>query len=194
MRGFNPLSSFLLALEYRDSGKSGRFDAEAAQNGVFRSKQDCLSVLSAGPAALDLLVTSAPVGSDIELPALDAPGALVAFALLAAQQSDANIRLTWPGESQKALCRSWELSLVGGRRQDIVAAGPLDITLRRLDASARDLEQARPVPPSSDVLRDGADVDSAQWQRLYALAERRLVAGTEASRLAGAGAGLVDRD
>ena len=41
---------------------------------------------------------------------------------------------------------------------------------------------------------DGAETEEAAWRRLSAYAERRLVEGNERSRLAGAGAGVVDSD
>ena len=40
----------------------------------------------------------------------------------------------------------------------------------------------------------GAEVEEEVWRRLCAHAARRLVEGTERSRLAGAGAGVADTD
>jgi hypothetical protein len=45
-----------------------------------------------------------------------------------------------------------------------------------------------------DAHKEGARVDEAAWRRMGAFAGRCLVAATEASRLTGAGAGVVDTD
>ena len=183
--GLDPLTAFLPALESLDSGRSAGFAPDAAPAGDFRPAAARLSALAAGPSALDLLAAGEP---EVRLLALDAPGVVVALALRASKRGPGAIRLRRDGRAE-ALCRGGALLLVGGTRDDLVAAGPCDLTLDVPEAcpeTAAATETAR--------LGEGAELDGALWGRLAALAARRLVAGTEASRLAGAGAGLVDRD
>ncbi len=189
LAGLDPLAAFLPALESLDSGRAAGFAPDAALAGDFRPTAASLSALAAGPSALDLLAAGE---GEVRLFALDAPGVVVALALRASKPGPSVIRLRRDGRAE-ALCRGGALQLAGAL-DDLVSPGPCDLIL--------DVPEACPEPPAAAKaaeLREGAELEGAEldgalWRRLAALAARRLVAGTEASRLAGAGAGLVDRD
>ncbi len=182
--GLDPLAAFLPALEALDSGQAAGFAPDAAPSGDFRPTADRLSALAAGPAALDLL---AATGREVRLFTLDAPGALVALVL----RRPGVVRLRRGDGRAEALSRGGALRLVGGSLDALTAPGPCDLTLG--GDPPKDLP-GMPATFETPAAGEGAELDGALWGRLAALAARRLVTGTAASRLAGAGAGLVDRD
>ena len=146
-----------------------------------------LSALRAGPTACDALLTAAD-GAAVTLRAVDHP-AIVLFEVLEACDGLAGaLRVDWrgPDGAAVAVVRRGD-GTIGGLvdRQ----AGPADMRLALTDG---------PVPPPAaarpDVLAEGVDVDDACWRCIAAFAARLLVEGTAASRLSGAGAGVVDVD
>ena len=97
----------------------------------------------------------------------------------------------WPaGEGVwiEVVCRNGAAELGSGAPAGVSGPGPADMSIGFLEAFSD-----REAGASGD---DGAggEVGDATWHRLCAYAGRRLVEGTERSRLGGAGAGVVDTD
>jgi hypothetical protein len=144
--------------------------------------------LLAAPSICDLLALGAADGP-ITVRAVDVP--IVVLMAVLSQTGDAShcIRVAWRGPNEgSAICGGNGLRFeeVGGG----MASGPADISIERLSASP----ERTPDRAPERIFGEHVDVDDEAWRRLTGHADKCLVAGTEASRLTEAGAGLSDED
>lgn len=141
---------------------------------------DPASAAVAGPSALDLVIAT-PARTAL-LARLDAPLLLLGLAGVAAHDHG----------------RGFALSGAGGSGVVVTAAAigwtdPGAPLLRGDTVLLEDAGQRRAGAPL-EASRDGVVVDDGALERVRALAARTLVPASDASRVHGAGAGLVDTD
>ncbi len=197
------LTAYVDALDAVEARRAGPCDASRAVSGDFAAAVEgqWLSAFHAGPAACDLLVATALQGDGLDritMAQVDAP-AMILFEALGASERIAKAllvrRQTADGKPVEAVCRQRTLDLTLGTPDALLAPGPADLVLGLIDAAPGGRDAAsRPIPPDPSVLESGVTVEVATWERLSSYARRRLVEATAASRMTGAGAGLVDRD
>lgn len=193
------LSTFADALDAIDGGRSGRFDTDLAADGTFVARGEglFLSALCAGPSACDLLEAAALSGHGpgaITMTAVDVPAVVLCDALAASERMNSGIRVAWQargGTAVDVVCRGGGPDLRKGTPSDLEALGPVELSLALTEEEPG---AARPVSAGRTALMEGVTVDDACWSRLLAYAARCLVEASEASRLTGAGAGVVDSD
>ena len=190
--GVGSFAAFCDALDAVDQRRSTGFDLERARTGDFGPKPAgrLLSAIRAGPSACDLVVSAAR--TNITLADVDV-AVVVLFEVLAASAAiEQGWRVAWNtgGGAIEAVCWQGALMLIKGAPEDLLATTSADITLCPVTHEPRGpaitIDQRRQ--------RDGVEIDRATWQRAKSYADRLLVAATEASRLTGAGAGIVDTD
>ncbi|MEM7172667.1 MAG: hypothetical protein AAF530_21055 [Pseudomonadota bacterium] len=177
------LSAFADALEDYDKGASGAPNIDRAAQGLFQAMQkgQHLSALLAGPAAVDLLLADAV--PNIRLEDMDQPLVLLGIMLQVSAFRDDRLDLLsdrTQSLNPLASCQTgqilvWPQSFPSG-----------DLILKK---SADDPELAAVQPGM-----EGIEIDDETWRRLTTLANRMLVEASDASRMAGAGAGLLDND
>lgn len=199
LNGIASLSTFADALDAVDGGRSGRFDADLAIAGTFVASGAglSLSALYAAPSACDLLEAAALSGNDpgaVTLTAIDFPAVVLCDALAVSARMEGGIRLAWQARGGKAIevvCRGGCLDLEKGVSGDLTTPGPVDLSM-----TLAEQESGADRPSSADCTfrMNGIIVDDACWSRVLAYAARCLVEATDASRLTGAGAGVVDSD
>ena len=190
------LAAFADALDAVDSGRSVRFDADQAITGAFVASDGrrSLSALYAGPSACDLLEAAALSGDDpgpVTMTAVDFPAVILCDALAISERINGGIRLAWQmrdGKAVEVVCQGGHLDLEKGVSDDLAAPGPVDLSMALTD------REPSTKQPASAALANGITVEHACWSRLQAYAARCLVEASEASRLTGAGAGVVDID
>jgi len=193
------LTAFADALDAVDRGRSGRFDADLAIAGAFAASGEglSLSALCAGPSACDLLEAAALSGDGagaVTLTGVDFPAVILCNALAASERMKSGIRVAWQARGNKTIevvCRGGGLDFEKGASSDLEAPGPVDLWI---SLTEEEPGAARPGAAGGAVLSDGITVDHACWSRVLAYAERCLVEASDASRLTGAGAGVVDSD
>ena len=201
--GIGSLTAYVDALDAVEAGRAGACDASRAVSGDFVSASEgrWLSAFHAGPSACDLLVATALQGEDlnrITMAQVDAP-AMILFEALGASERIARAilvrRQPTDGKPVEAVCRQGGLDFTRGSPEEFLAPGPADLSLDLVNVEPGGQDAAsRPILPDPCILKSGPTVDEAVWQRLADYAKRRLVEATAASRMTGAGAGLVDRD
>ena len=101
----------------------------------------------------------------------------------------------WPDGGRarvEVVCRNGAAYVRSGRPATVAGHGPAEMSLGLVEAFSGQ-EAGRGAGMFGDD-GAGAEVEDAVWRRLCAHAARRLVEGTERSRLAGAGAGVADTD
>ncbi len=185
---------FAAALEDLDTGRSVGADADQARAGHLApgAATGPLSALLAGPTACDALLSAADA-TVVTLSAVDHP-AVVLFEVLEARDGLAGeLRVGWhdPGGAAIEIVRRGDGMIDGlANRSSLAGLGPADMRLALTDGQVP--PHAAPVRP--DVLAEGVAVDDASWRCIAAFAARLLVEGTEASRVSGAGAGVVEVD
>ena len=147
---------------------------------VWRSRSDRLCPLITGTVLCDRAAEIA-AGREVELGAISQPLLLVPYLAGAAELADMAVEVTWPGATVT-------LTPTGAVIEGDMAA----LTAR----SAETARCRRVEPPAVTTLlaRQGRDAAAETWSRLNAFALRVFAPATEASRLAGAGAGLTDND
>lgn len=198
--GCGAMAVFADALESVDRKVSTGFVPEHALAGAFVAADGAerLSALWAGPSACDLLVARARgegVVSSVTLAAVDAPAVVVFEALVASGGLDRALSLRWrvaAGGETEVVLRDGALFAAPGTPPDLSAPGPADLSIALADPGTADALGA--LPKDDRVLQQGATIEAETWRRVTALAARLLVEATETSRMAGAGAGLVDTD
>ncbi len=159
-------------LGHRDGG------APRIAKGQWRGEGGRLCPLITGAAlsdraeSLDLPLAIAP---------LPHPLLLVPFAALAAAQTDSTLRLAWPGARIDLGAQGLAIQATPDA---IAAAGPVTLQLHRVDTA----------PPPEPTPGRRAHLDAGTLGILEVLAQRTYAPATEASRKAGAGAGLTDND
>ena len=123
------------------------------------------------------------------LAAVDYPTVVLHQVLDVSRNVDAAFLVAWStggGARVEVVCRNGVADVRSGTPAGV--PGPAEMSLGLVDA----LSDREAGAAGDDGA--GADAEDAAWRRLCAHAERRLVEGTERSRLAGAGAGVVDTD
>ena len=218
--GLGALSDLVDALDAVAGGASVGLDTDRVPAGMLVPANDAmpLSALRAGSTACDLLlvaagsaggdglghVTSAAVdamrprgirgpcsGNVVTLAAVDYPTVVLHQVLDVSRNIDAAFLVAWStggGARVEVVCRNGVADIRSGTPAGVPGPGPAEMSLGLVDA----LSDREAGAAGDDGA--GADAEDAAWRRLCAHAERRLVEGTERSRLAGAGAGVVDTD
>lgn len=167
-----------------------------------------LDPLRIGPALADLLEAAAktpakaPTASlpaAVRLESCHAPSLLLGFVARAAGRAGLDISLSWPGARivwrgdalivPPAACSPHALIL----REPVTV--DCAITRHGEDAASGTSTVSAPPPaPANQGQGIGYRVALRDWRRLMRLAARTMVESTAQSRLAGAGAGLVEND
>lgn len=149
----------------------------------WRARSGRLCPLIAGTAVNDRAEAIAG-GAAVTLAAVSYPLLLLPFAGRAAEAGCGDIEMSWSGFT--AQCRADGLHIVAADPDAMTADEAQDVKIR-----ATHTEAAFTHHP-----RTAAEITAppAIWSRLEALAHRTYVPATEASRVAGAGAGLSDND
>ena len=185
-----------------DQGMSGEDIAHTARRRDIRGPGSrnvvALAVVDYPTVVLhQVLDVSRSIGAPL-LVAWPAPGTACPVGTRASRpQSNVGAPLpaAWPdGEGARVavVCRNGVADVRSGAPARASGSGPAEMSLGLVEALPGQ-EAGRGTGMFGDD-GAGAEVEDAVWRRLCAHAERRLVEGTERSRLAGAGAGVVDTD
>ena len=193
------LSDLVDALDAVDGGASVGFDADRVSAGrlVPMNGAKQLSALQAGPTACDLLLAAAGSAGgggrgSVTLAAIDCPTVVLHEVIDVSRNVDAALLVAWSiggGPCIEILCRDGVASLGSDAPAGVSGTGPAEMSISVVEAV---FDQG--ADGCGDGDGDGAETEEAAWRRLSTYAERRLVEGSERSRLAGAGAGVVDSD
>ena len=162
------------------------------------------------PAAVDTArprdVRGPGPGNVVTLAAVDCPTVVLHEVIDVSRDVDAAFPVAWSiggGPRIEVLCRGGAASLGSGvpAPAGVSGAGPAEMSIGVVRASSDRGVGTRDgsvggVGGISGLGEDGAgaEVEETAWRRLSAHAARRLVEGSARSRLAGAGAGVVDSD
>lgn len=164
----------------RNDGKTYDDLAPVSVEGVWRARSDRLCPLVSGSALCDRAIEIV-AGREIELGPTAQPLLLAPYAAAAAEMTGAALELCWTGVVM--VFTPDGISIVGDGAA-LTAPSAEGVRCRRIEA-------AEIVPPTG---APGRAVDAETWSRLSTFAHRTLAPATEASRIAGAGAGLTDDD
>ena len=164
----------------RNDGKSYDDLAPVSADGVWQAPSGRLCPLVAGAALCDRAAGIA-AGEDIEFGPTAQPLLLAPYAAGAAKLTGAAVELSWPGV---VMVFTSEGIAIDGERPALTTRSTDRVRCRRAD-------HAEAAPRAAAT---GRLVDAETWSRLNAFAQRTFAPATEASRLVGAGAGLVDSD
>lgn len=155
--------------------------APADHDGVWSAPRGVLCPLVAGPMLSDRAGDIA-AGDELVFATTADPAFLAPYAAAVAKQTGRAVTLRWDGVAVTVTA--------GGLTVD----GPRD----RLHVAVTEKVTCAPAAtapaPSSSGRTQRRPVDADAWRRLDAFAQRTFAPATEASRLAGAGAGLEDND
>jgi len=154
--------------------------APRSLSGTWRADGGDLCPLLAGSALSDL-ATELAGGRVFKLAAVTCPVLLAPYAGLVSQATGSTVSLSWDDTELRI---SSEGLAVNGNRGGLAAPRADHVTCRKSTS-----QELRPV-----TAQTGCAVDAATWTALGDLAQRTFAPATEASRLAGAGAGLTDND
>jgi hypothetical protein len=150
----------------------------------------------AGPTLADLL-RGEPDTLELHVPSAEWPLLVLGALGVYSEAKGPGLSLRWDGGA--ALCRNGVPYLIDGawaslerRREGAVSAGAADPRSRGTRRTASGAPEADGV--KADVFEIGVRVEAEIWARLQALVRLTLVPASEASRSAGAGAGLRDTD
>lgn len=171
-----------LLAELLMSNGGRRYDeaAPCSLSGPWRAGEGDLCPLLAGSALSDL-ATDLADGRVFELEAVAYPVLLAPYAALVSQATGCTISLLW--DHTELLVSSAGFA-VDGNREGIAVPRTGHVACRK--STTHDLT---PSPR-----QNGRAVDATTWTTLGEFAQRTFAPATEASRLAGAGAGLTDND
>ena len=137
--------------------------------------------------ALSDEVLTLPKGSEeLSLRAIAAPVLLLPVMSRLSRRYDRPLFVRWPGVAIE--CRNGGLDAGAASREGLNAALADWFMVSRLPAAVAIAEL------EANVRHQGCDVDETLWHELEGFANRTYVREGETSRLAGAGAGLSDRD
>lgn len=173
-------AELLLGLLTRTDGNDCRTNSPTDTHAdVWTAPSGALCPLMAGVAVADradMFTTE----SSLSLGAMLSPLAFVPFAASAAKSAGATIEVSWSGATVT----------VSADRVSIQAEDAA-LTVQETDAV-----QCRTVASdvANDLARGRIDIAAGVWKALGDLGHRTFAPDTEASRLAGAGAGLSDND
>ena len=168
----------------------------AAAGGADRRHRDTVT-----PAATDTArlrdVRGPGSGSVVTLAAVDYPTVVLHEVIDVSRGADIAFPVTWSidGEPRvEVLCRHGAASPGSGAPAAAFGAGPAEMSIGMVEAISDREVGTRGDAGFLGEDGGGAEVEESAWRRLSAHAARHLVAGSERSRLAGAGAGVVDVD
>jgi hypothetical protein len=164
----------------RNDGKDYEELAPESVDGVWRARSGRLCPLVSGAALCDRAAEIA-AGREFELGPTAQPLLLAPYIAAAADLADTVIELSWTGATMVFTPQGVSIE---GDRAALTARGADSVRCRRIES---DLDVSPMGAP-------GRDVDAETWSRLNAFALRIFAPATEASRIAGAGAGLTDND
>lgn len=154
--------------------------APVERDGIWCAPRGMLCPLIAGPMVSDRAADIA-AGHELVLGAIADPVFLAPYAAAIAKQTGKPITLCW---------RDIALTVTAG---GLACDGPRD----QLAVAVTDRVTCAPAATTSAASARRTQrraVDAAAWRRLDDFAQRTFAPATEASRLAGAGAGLEDND
>lgn len=172
----------LVALLEQSDGRPYRDLKPRIEGDTWRPPRDHLCPLVVG-AALSDRFDALMTGAFIRLNAIISPIFLMPFLGSASEASGLAVAVSWQGMEVRLAPGALSIN---GREDVLETAGPVDAVVSRTPL-------AETLPASSPRF-DGVSVDAAIWRRLDALAARTYVPDSEASRLTGAGAGMIDND
>ena len=137
-------------------------------------------------------------GNVVTLAAVDCPAVVLHEVIDVSRHVDAAFLVRWSiggGPGIEVLCRGGVARLGSGAPAAVSGAGSAEMSIGVVEA-VFDQGAGTCGGEIGDLGEDGggAEVEEAAWRRLCAHAGRRLVEGSARSRLAGAGAGVVDVD
>jgi hypothetical protein len=164
----------------RNDGKSYEELAPVSVDGVWRAPAGRLCPLVSGAALCDRAAEIA-AGREIQFGPTAQPLLLAPFAAGAAKLTGDAVELSWAGV---VMIFTAEDVSIEGERAALAARSADSVSCRHAETT---------VTPSL-AGAPGRAVDAETWSRLNAFAHRTFAPATEASRLAGAGAGLTDND
>jgi len=164
----------------RNDGKNYDELAPVSAEGIWQAPSGRLCPLAAGAALCDRAAEIAG-GQEIEFGPTAQPLLLAPYAAGAAKLAGAAVELSWAGT---VLVFTPDGVSIEGERAAMTSRSADSVRCRRA-------ENAEVASPASAT---GRMVDAETWSRLNAFAQRTFAPATEASRLVGAGAGLVDSD
>lgn len=174
-----PGPELLAELLIRNDGREYETLAPSIDGGRWQAGSELLCPIIAGSALCDR-ASEISRGGNVELSAVAMPMLLAPFAAGVAELTGTPVQLAWS---------DFELTLTG---EGIAIKGSPSASTRRAEkVRCRALDKAGPVQAEKIA---GRSVDAETWTRLAAFAHRTYAPATEASRLAGAGAGLSDND
>lgn len=187
INGVAALAGLLVRYDF-DGHLNGGEAAPASLSGVWRAPGGVLDPLLTGASLSDCL--DRPGDARIETGAIARPVLAAGFIGNVAEIADRAFTLTWP--EVRLCCRRGGLWMEGAPPAvEIASAGFL--CCRQLDDQRctfqRDFAGRHRAPRIAE-----AEVEAAAWARLEQYAHRTYVEATDASRMAGAGAGLHDND
>lgn len=164
----------------RNDGRSYEELAPTSEDGVWRTRSECLCPLVTGAALCDRAAEIA-AGRKIELGPVAQPLLLAPYVAAAAKLTGATVELCWAG-----------VEIILAPEGISIKADDAALKARNADSvNCRRTEKTAVALPA-DV--QTPTVDAETWSRLNAFAQRTFAPATETSRLAGAGAGLTDND
>ncbi len=163
------------AIEAVEEGAAGPLPAEKTAGGwLVGGERGPASAV----AALDLAM-AADEGKSVRLRGYRHPSLLIGLAGVAAKAFGCGFALSFDGDV-RADVSSDRLQL-----ERLLPEGPCDVVIAR-----RQLVQVH----GGGTLPDGIEVDDAIWRKAKGMAAKTYVPASEASRVRGAGAGLLDND
>jgi len=163
-----------------DDGRTYDDLAPVSVDGVWRARAGRLCPLVCGAALCDLAGDIA-AGREIECGAMAHPLLLAPNAAAIARLADIAVELSWPGIVMAFTSHGHAIE---GSHEALMARCVDQVRCRRSQRAAA----------SSPANASGCAVDAEVWERLNSFALRTFAPATDASRLAGAGAGLTDND
>lgn len=175
-----PGAEHLAAILTRIDGRGYDQLAPITADDIWRAPTDSLCPLVCGPALCDRAAEIAG-GHEIVFGPMAQPLLLAPYAAAAAKQTGATFELTWPGVT---LTMASEAMTTDGDQTALTASDAETVSCRRTETTVT-------AAPTETTPRP---VDDETWGRLNTLAYRTFAPATEASRLAGAGAGLDDNE
>ena len=164
----------------RNDGKDYDEIAPASAEGIWQAPSGRLCPLVSGPALCDRAAEIA-AGLQITFGPTAQPLLLAPYAAGAAKLTGAAIELSWTGV---VITLTADSVSIEGDQAAVTARSAEGVRCRRT-------ENAVVASPAG---APGRSVDAEIWSRLNAFAQRTFAPATEASRLAGAGAGLTDNN
>ena len=164
----------------RNDGRSYDELAPVSVDGVWHARSGRLCPLVSGAALCDRAAEIA-AGRAFELGPTAQPLLLAPYAASAAKLAGTAVELSWAGA---VMVFTPEGVSIEGDGAALTARSADSVRCRRAENAVAAAPAGAP----------GRAVDAETWSRLNAFAHRILAPVTEASRLAGAGAGLVDND